>query len=503
MNFPKPTPPVNKIVYTIITVLALFLSLNGCENPVTDPDDSAIAVTGVSLNKSSLALMTGEAERLIATVEPLNATNKVLSWSSSGGAASVSETGWVTAVSAGEAEITATTVDGAFVSSCSVTVSDPPQITVTGVTLNKTTTVLVVGSTEQLSAIITPDNALNREVLWSSDNASVSVTSSGLIRALAVGTATVTVTTVEGNFSASCVVTVTPVRVTGISLNKTTTSIGLGFTEQLSALILPANATNKAVSWTSSSANATVSEAGLVTAVSLGSATITATSDDGSFTASCLVSVIPVPVTGILLNKTSMTLVAGQSELLTATINPATAANKNITWNSSDTHVAAVSQGQVLAFAAGTATITVRTEDGGFTATCVVTVTGTLSHSYEEVIPAATALQNGLNAAIASNDPTSSAYALTSLTPSLQVTCYFNNFVDSGYTLNGSVVITVNPNYTQGPMNGTVYFSGGVVSEISYINAVFTTPMSGSLGIRFTDNTSGSLNLATGVYTQN
>jgi hypothetical protein len=188
--------------------------------------------------------------------------------------------------------------------------------------------------------------------------------------------------------------------------------------------------------------------------------------------------------------------------VLTATITPSNAANKTVTWSSSDTNIAAVSAGEVIGLSAGTANITVTTADGSFNASCRVTVSGSLTHTYAEVLPAATALQNGINAALASNDSSSSAYAVLVTIPAMVVTCYLQGYVNSGYTLNGSISINTDSNFTQGPMNGTVQFTGGIVTEISYSNAVFTSPRSGSLGIKFSDSTSGSLDLATGTYTQ-
>ena len=172
---------------------------------------------------------------------------------------------------------------------------------------------------------------------------------------------------------------VAPVDVTGVSLNKTTATVTIGSTEQLTATVLPANASNKAVSWSSSNtAVATVSSNGLVTAVSAGTATITVTTTDGSKTAQCVVTVNPVVVvnvTGVSLNKTTATVTVGSTEQLTATVLPANASNKAVSWSSSNTAVATVSSnGLVTAVSAGTATITVTTTDGAKTAQCVVTV---------------------------------------------------------------------------------------------------------------------------------
>jgi len=164
--------------------------------------------------------------------------------------------------------------------------------------------------------------------------------------------------------------------VTGVALNKTSMSLAVGDQEQLTSTIQPSNATNKTVSWSSSNnAIASVSASGLVTGVGAGTATITVTTQDGSKTASCTATMTIVPVTGVSLNKTAMTLGIGWQEQLTPTIQPSNATNRNVTWSSSNSGIASISAGgQIKGIAVGTTTITVTTQDGGKTARCTVTV---------------------------------------------------------------------------------------------------------------------------------
>ena len=171
------------------------------------------------------------------------------------------------------------------------------------------------------------------------------------------------------------------VSVTGVTLNKTMLVLYTGGSETLKATVAPANATFKYVTWKSSNpAVATVDANGKVTAKSLGMADITVTTKDGGYTATCRVGVQRRPagdvsVTGVTLNKTTLTLSKGASETLTATVAPTNATNKKVTWTSSDPAVATVdASGKVTGVANGTATITVTTEDGGYTATCAVEV---------------------------------------------------------------------------------------------------------------------------------
>ena len=171
---------------------------------------ATVPVTGVTLNQAELSLYTGESKTLTATVQPDSATNKNVTWESSNkSVATVDATGEVTAIGAGTATITVTTVDGNKTATCTVTVTAAP-VPVSGVSLNKDSTSLTVGDTETLTATITPDNATNKNVTWSSDTPSVASVNNGVVTAVAPGTATITVTTADGGFTATCAVTVRP-----------------------------------------------------------------------------------------------------------------------------------------------------------------------------------------------------------------------------------------------------------------------------------------------------
>ena len=332
-----------------------------------------VPVSGVTLNKPATSITVGKTEQLTATVNPSNADNKNVNWSSSApGVATVNTSGLVTAVSAGTATITVTTVDGGRTANCTVTVPVP----VSGVSLNKTSTTLVLGGTETLTATVLPSNAANKSVTWSSSSTAVAtVSTTGLVTARALGSAVITVTTDDGEYKATCNISVGAVPVSGVNMSKSTTSIIVGGTEQLNATVLPSEAGNKAVNWSSNNTPVATVSNGLVTTHAVGTATITVTTVDGGFTATCLVTVTPVVVTGVTLNKTSTSLTAGNTEQLTATVAPSNATDKNVTWSTSASGVATVSTtGLVTAVSAGTATITVTTVDNSHTAQCTVNV---------------------------------------------------------------------------------------------------------------------------------
>ena len=329
----------------------------------------SVSVTDVSLNKMYTSIVVNSTETLFCKIEPSNATNKDVTWSSDKpDVAKVSANGEVTGLKAGEARITVTPKDGNKTASCIVAVIN------FGVYLNKDKTSLVVGGKETLVATIAPPTATNQKVRWSSDRNAVATVEDGVITGLGLGTATITVTTVEGGKTASCEVTVINF---GVSLNKDKTSLLVGGKEPLFYNIQPDSATNKNVTWSSDKPEvAIVSESGEVTGKRAGKAIITVTTVEGGKTASCEVTVTnaAIPVTSVSLGTPALQdnpipLEVYKTERLIPYIEPTTATNQKVTWTSSNTTVAVVSSdGAVTGLGVGTATITVTTEDGNKTA---------------------------------------------------------------------------------------------------------------------------------------
>jgi len=330
----------------------------------------------VAVSPKTVTLPTGGTQTFSAVVT--GTTNTAVTWSATGG--TINSSGYYTApATPGAYTVTATSVaDTSKKDTATVTVT-AATVPVTGVTLNKNTLSLTAGGQEQLTETVVPSNATNKAVTWSSSNTAAATVTNGLVKAVAAGSATITVTTQDGNKTATCAVTVTAatVPVTGVTLNKTTLALTVGGQEQLTETVAPSNATNKAVTWSSSNTAVATVTNGLVNAIAAGSATITVTTQDGNKTAACAVTVTAatVPVTGVTLNKTTLALATGGQEQLTETVAPSNATNKTVTWSSSNTAVATVTNGLVKAVAAGSATITVTTQDGNKTATCTVTVT--------------------------------------------------------------------------------------------------------------------------------
>ena len=365
---------MNRNLIYQLAILTIAFLLTGCKQE-KDP----ISVTGVSLSQTSLVMIEGETQTLSATISPSNADNKSVSWTSSQTSVASVQDGVVTAHKVGIATIIVTTVDGGKTATCTVTVESTYK-PISDISLSNTSIELAEGDQFTLTATITPENATNKNTSWTSSNTEVAtVNNYGKVTAINVGTATITVTTEDGNKTATCKVKVTEkiYPVEDIYLDKTEIELTKGDEAILTATINPENATNKNTSWTSSNTEvATVNNNGKVTAINVGTATITVTTEDGNKTATCKVKVTEkiYPVEGIYLDKTKIELTEGDEAILTATIIPENATNKNMIWASSDESIVTVSEGKVTAVKKGTATITVTTEDGNKTATCEVKV---------------------------------------------------------------------------------------------------------------------------------
>lgn len=259
------------------------------------------------------------------------------------------------------------------------------SVAVTEVRLNKASMTLVEGDTDGLMATVMPENATDKGIEWkSSDESVATVSQTGLVTALKEGSSVITVITNDGGFTATCAVTVNKkiIAVTEVQLNKEVMDLMEGDEEKLVVTVKPDNATDKSVVWESSNAAAaTVDQEGLVKAVKDGTAKITVKTKDG-VEATCEVTVKKkvIAVTGVKLSAASMTLREVDKGTLTATVEPANATNKNVEWWTSDLDVVSVtstsggSNGYVEARGAGKATVTVKTEDGEFSASCEITV---------------------------------------------------------------------------------------------------------------------------------
>jgi len=199
-----------KTQHFLCCLALLAVCFTACKKDKEGPEiPTPVAVTGVTLNYEELTLVSGDTITLIATVKPDNADNKSVIWTSGNPeVVTVNDNGFVTALSEGIATIVVTTVDGNISANCTVKVSRH-EIPVTDVTLNYEELSLIPGDTVTLIATVQPDNADNKTVTWTSSNLAVAtVTDDGLVEAIADGKTIITVSTKDGNKTATCVVTV-------------------------------------------------------------------------------------------------------------------------------------------------------------------------------------------------------------------------------------------------------------------------------------------------------
>ena len=262
-------------------------------------------------------------------------------------------------------------------------IEEPTTVAVTGVSLDKTEISLTEGAAATLTATITPSNATNKTVAWSSSDPSVATVENGNVKAVKAGTTNITVTTVDGGKTATCKVTVSApnIPVTGVTLTPTEVSLVEGTTTTLTATVKPDNATIREVTWKTSDAAVATVDKGVVTAVKAGKATITVTTVDGYLTgvaksASCQVTVTPgqVAVQSVTVTPATLELTEGTTATLTATVSPDNATNKDVEWRTTNDAVAKVENGVVSAIAEGKAKIFAQAVDGGAEAFCEVTV---------------------------------------------------------------------------------------------------------------------------------
>ena len=326
----------------------------------------------ISLTKSETLLDVGYSETLKYNLkEGLNSSNII--WTSSNEKVATVDNGKITALSEGTTIITAS-INGNK-STCTVVVSKN-YIAATGISLNLSKINMLVGDVKNLSATISPENATNKDITWTSSNPKVATIDNGKITAKSLGTTIITAS-INGKKSTCEVIVADTILLESISVNKSTLTLKENTSQTLIVTYTPENATNKNITWKSSNNNIViVDEYGKVTALKKGNATITAISKDGGHVSLCKITVESVSkkVTNLTLDKTEIKLMAGESANLKATITPDYAENKNITWSSSNEQIVTVTNGLITAISPGTAQIKAISEDGQKEATCLITV---------------------------------------------------------------------------------------------------------------------------------
>ncbi len=372
--------------YTGTCAVTVTEKQSGMPNPTTNEK-----VTEIALSQAAVSIYTNENEQnavtLTASVLPENASNKTLAWTCANpqiASLSVDEStgkATITAVSNGKTKVTVKATDGsAKTAVCDVTVSTKTEgislYWASGKTLTEIGAVsLAEGKTGTLKVVQNPLGSSTVRMIWFSSDASVAtVSQSGLVSAKSNGVATIEAVSEDGEYSATCTVTVYE-PVTSIKLGKTALKIGEGDSALIPVTaVLPETATNQEIVWSSSNEDvATVSSEGMVTAKQLptgkqtATATVTALAADGSGkSAKCTVTVGKAVSSLVIAPKSGGNQLAkGKTMSLVATFQPTNPLNKTLTWASSDENVAVVSKaGVVKGIGAGTATIRAVSEAG-------------------------------------------------------------------------------------------------------------------------------------------
>ena len=352
----------NRCLSWLILFLLFFL-------PQCD-ENKSVEITSLSLYPRAVEIQEGESIQLSVMAIPKEARVVNVSWHSSDvSVAIVSQTGLVTGVVEGSASVSARI--GSVSSTSSITVTKQ-YVPVDKVTLNKSSIELTEGDTDTLTATVSPGNATNGKVTWYSSRPSIVSVDNGVIKALSEGEAIIEASA-DGKVD-KCVVRVSKkhVPVESVTLSPATLELFEGDISQLTVAVLPSDATNKTVTWTSSDSSVASVYDGAVTAVKQGSAEITAKAGDKQ--AKCAVSVKQkyIAVQSVTMNYSSIDLKVGDTKKLTATVSPSNATDKSISWSTSDSSVATVSEGVVTAISEGTTTV--KASSGEKSATCTVTV---------------------------------------------------------------------------------------------------------------------------------
>ena len=331
------------------------------------------------------------------TYTPSNVSNKTVYWYTSDSSIATVNEGTIYAKREGEAIITAISGNRQKIAKCKVIVSKP-EVPLTGIKLKEENVTVEIGKTGYIGAIYNPSDASDKVLYWSSSDESVAKVNEGVITAIGEGKAILTATARAGGKTASCTVTVENpnfVHIDEIKMKTEELNLNKGENGWVGVTYSPSNASNKVLTWKSSNEEVVTVREGNVKAVGEGKAVLTATSEDGGKTTSCIVTVVDpkfVHIDEIKMKTEELNLNKGENGWIGVTYNPSNASNKVLTWKSSNEDVAIVREGNVKAVGEGTAILTATSEDGGKTASCKVIVTGGKKH-LENIVLKTTTLE--------------------------------------------------------------------------------------------------------------
>ncbi|APQ16448.1 Ig-like domain-containing protein [Maribacter hydrothermalis] len=342
-----------------------------------------IAVTNVSVSPNTAVLTEGETINLTKTITPINASDISVTWQSTNvNIATVSSEGLVTANSEGVATINVITNDGQFTATSTITV-ERALIPVTGISLSEETLNLNEGESRIVTATVTPQNADNKAINWTSSNINiVQVDTNGNVTAISSGDAIVTATTVDGSFTASVFISVIVAPEVEVLIAPNPADyvvyVYFGSTTSLNITTLNIYNSNNSIVKTFNNPNAVLDGENyrlVISDLPVGDYVVEGISDFGSHQIDFTIQREVVAVTGLNLDVSEASVQIATIKTLNASIIPSNASNQTLFWNSSNNSIATVDVfGNVSGISEGTALITATTEDGGFTASATITV---------------------------------------------------------------------------------------------------------------------------------
>ncbi len=365
-----------------VDIIEITCDNDQCETTDKDNDknnsNNPNTISSLSFSQNKYSVKTGKTLSLNVIVKPSSLANSKLTWSSSDeNIAIVDANGVVKAIKEGTVTITVTSSNGK-VAKCTINVTND-DIELQKINLNTNEMTLKVGDSNQIIATISPENATFGNLTWTSSDESIAkVDANGVVKAIKEGTVTITVTSSNGKKN-TCKVIVKPntIDVEKIEVNPTNINIENGSTVKISVNILPSNATDKTITWSSSDENiATVDANGVITAIKEGVVIITATSSNGK-NSTCKVTVIPKVINAedIVLDHDELTIKVDDTAKLKAKVLPDDTTDKNVLWSSSDENIATVNaNGEIVGLKVGNVTITAKTIDGKVSKSCNVKV---------------------------------------------------------------------------------------------------------------------------------
>lgn len=345
------------------------------------PPDS-ILIESITLSDSVMNIEANKTQNLLAQIEPANATNQNLRWSSSDTTVAIVHptTGRVTATGkGGDCIITAAATDDSGKSAnikikVNKETNDSVVLVDTIIFPNSNGDItLISGSKFEIDAKAWPENATNKTLKWESNNEGIATIDNGVVTGKDVGDCTITASSTDGGGVVKSIkvhVKKDDVKVTSISLDKSNVMVKVEGKTQVHATVLPSNATNQKLHWTSNKESIATVENGTIIGKSAGDCIITVSSTDGGKASPKKINVHvqqpdkEIKVTSISLDKSNVTIYVGNRTQVYATVLPANATNKKLNWGTSNKSVASVNNGRIVGVGEGRCTITATSTDG-------------------------------------------------------------------------------------------------------------------------------------------